>query len=70
MPAHRDGLMQEDPRIAALHGLAVAGYVGRRAVVARHPAEIRRLQAEGADIVFEPFEDAADRAVAALLQAA
>ena len=67
MPAHRDGLMQEDPRLAVLQGLSEAGYVGRRAVVSRHAAENARLAAEGADLIFEPFEDAADRAVEALL---
>ena len=67
MPAHARGVTHDDPRLSLLQSLAGAGFAGRIAVMARDPLERAVLLEAGADVVFEPFEDAADRALEILL---
>lgn len=62
IPFHRPGLSQEDPGTTLLQIIQSLGYRGRIAVTS-HDARVRNeLLASGADVVLEPFQDAADRA--------
>ncbi len=63
MPAHDTGVFHEDPRIALINALEEQHFRGRIAVTNRHDAETAMLQAAGAHLVLEPFQDAADQAV-------
>jgi Kef-type K+ transport system membrane component KefB len=67
VPEHQAGLTHEDPRIALIQALRFHGFTGRIAVASQHAADVERLREEGADLVFLPFHDAADQAVALLL---
>ena len=63
VPAHDTGVTHDDPRIALIEALVAAGFSGRIAVTSHREAEADRLTSAGADLVLEPFQDAADRAV-------
>jgi Kef-type K+ transport system membrane component KefB len=63
MPAHDTGVFHEDPRLALINALKEQHFRGRIAVTNRHDAETAILQAAGAHLVLEPFQDAADQAV-------
>lgn len=58
-----------DVNLALLHGLRHYGYGGRVAVTAHSQATGDALRAAGADLVFFPFEDAAERAAQEVLSA-
>ncbi len=49
--------------LVLLHALRHHGYRGKVAVTTHAPEDIERLKAEGADVVFVPYADAADQAV-------
>ncbi len=57
------GVTHEDIRQTVIAAVRHAGFEGRIAIRSRRPADRDRLAAAGADIVLEPFQDAADRAV-------
>ena len=63
MPAHDTGVFHEDPRIALIQALQEQQFQGRVAVTNRHDADTVALYEAGADLVLEPFQDAADQAV-------
>jgi Kef-type K+ transport system membrane component KefB len=63
MPAHAPGVTHDDPRLAITHALRAAGFRGRIAVTTHHGGDAAALRDAGADLVLEPFQDAADRAV-------
>jgi len=63
MPAHASGVTHDDPRLAITHALRAAGFGGGIAVTTHHSADAGALREAGADLVLEPFQDAADRAV-------
>jgi len=63
MPAHDTGVFHEDPRIALIQALQEQNFAGRIAVTNRHDADTETLYQAGADLVLEPFQDAADQAV-------
>jgi Kef-type K+ transport system membrane component KefB/Trk K+ transport system NAD-binding subunit len=67
VPEHHPGLTHDDPRIALIQALRFHGFAGRIAVASQHAVDVERLREGGADLVFLPFHDAADRAVALLL---
>jgi len=67
VPTDRIGLTHEDGRIALVHGLREAGFRGRIIVTAHRETEIPQLEGIGADLILEPFQDAADRAVELLM---
>lgn len=67
VPGLAPGLTHEDPRKAILQALRALGFTGRIAVTARSPDEEGEFARLGADLVFAPFDDAADRAVELLL---
>ncbi|WP_047309389.1 cation:proton antiporter [Rhodopseudomonas palustris] len=63
VPVHLRGLSLEDPRITLIQQLRAIGFKGRLAVTSHNEVETVDLSAAGADLVLEPFQDAADRAV-------
>jgi len=62
VPIHPTSLSQEDPRETLIQITRRAGFRGRIAVASHDPDETAELMASGADLVLEPFQDAADRA--------
>ena len=63
VPIHVTGLTHEDTRATLIQLSRTSGFTGRIAVASHHARDTERLFASGADIVLEPFQDAADRAV-------
>ncbi|MFN4191927.1 MAG: cation:proton antiporter [Tabrizicola sp.] len=70
VPIHPTGLSHEDMRRTLIQLAGAAGFTGRIAAAAHGAAEAAVLAGAGADLVLEPFQDAADRAVALLCGAA
>jgi Trk K+ transport system NAD-binding subunit len=68
VPEHQTGLTHDDPRTALIQALRFQSFGGRIAVAAQHAADVDRLRAAGADLVFLPFQDAADQAVDLMLK--
>ncbi len=69
LPQHDLGLTHEDPRLVLMSALKARGYRGRIAVSAHHESEVGELKKKGADLIFLPFQDAAERAVERLQEA-
>lgn len=67
MPIHVTGITHNDIREAIVHVLRSAGFAGQVAVTAHHTPDTGALLAAGVDLILEPFQDAADRAVELLL---
>ena len=63
VPLHPTGLSHEDARRTLMQLARGAGFPGRLAAASHGTAETEALFAAGADLVLEPFHDAADRAV-------
>ncbi|PVB62842.1 sodium:proton exchanger [Labrenzia sp. 011] len=63
IPIHPTGLSHEDARTTLIQLSRMSGFRGRIAVSSHHPNDTEDLLASGADLVLEPFQDAADRAV-------
>lgn len=63
IPIHPTGLSHEDTRTTLIQLTRTSGFRGRVAVASHHPKDTETLFASGADMVLEPFQDAADRAV-------
>jgi Kef-type K+ transport system membrane component KefB len=63
VPVHLPGLSIEDARRTLIQLSRLSGFTGRIAVASRSDGEHRELSEAGADVVLEPFQDAADRAV-------
>jgi Kef-type K+ transport system membrane component KefB len=63
IPIHPTGVSHEDTRTTLIQLSRAAGLLGRVAVASHHPRDTEELLASGADMVLEPFHDAADRAV-------
>ncbi len=57
------GLAHEDVRMTVIAAVRHAGYEGRIGIRNRRPADTDGALQAGADLVLEPFQDAADRAV-------
>lgn len=70
VPSLPTGLSHEDPRSTLVQVLKAAGLRGRIAVTSHSAADTEALRDAGADLVLEPFQDAADRAVEILCGAA
>jgi Kef-type K+ transport system membrane component KefB len=68
VPVHEAGLVHGDARVAIVQALRGAGFTGSIAVTSHRDAEAEALRAAGADLVLEPFQDAADQAVDLLSQ--
>ncbi|HUO81501.1 MAG TPA: cation:proton antiporter family protein [Gammaproteobacteria bacterium] len=67
IPVHPTGLSHEDTRTTLLQVIRGTGFRGKIAVASHSEADTQELLAAGADIVLEPFQDAADRAVDLLM---
>lgn len=63
IPIHPTGLSHEDTRRTLIQLARAAGFSGRIAAASHSPGDTGVLIAAGADMVLEPFQDAADRAV-------
>lgn len=64
VPIHPTGLSYEDTRATLIQLTRDSyGFRGRIAVASHQPRDTEELFAAGADLVLEPFQDAADRAV-------
>jgi Kef-type K+ transport system membrane component KefB len=63
IPIHPTGLSHEDARNTLIQLTRAAGFHGRIAVASHQASDTEDLLASGADMVLEPFQDAADRAV-------
>jgi voltage-gated potassium channel Kch len=63
VPIHLSGLSHEDARRTLIQLSRAAGFRGRIAAASHSPRDTEALLASGADLVLEPFQDAADRAV-------
>ncbi|MGE0661056.1 MAG: cation:proton antiporter [Reyranellaceae bacterium] len=63
IPIHPTGLTHEDTRRTLIQLARSAGYTGRVVVASHSQVETETLIRSGADMVLEPFQDAADRAV-------
>lgn len=63
IPIHPTGLSHEDTRMTLLQVTRASGFRGRIAITSHSKPDTEDLLASGADIVLEPFQDAADRAV-------
>lgn len=63
IPVHLPGVSQEDSRRTILQAVRATGFAGRVAVASRVDEDADRLLAAAADLVLDPFQDAADRAV-------
>jgi hypothetical protein len=69
MPQHDLGLTHEDPRLVLIDALKRQNFTGRIAVSTQRAREVKALNAKGADLVFLPFHDAAERAVERMREA-
>jgi len=67
LPEHATGLMHDDPRRAFVRSLRGQGFRGRVGVAAHADVSSEELLAAGADLVFRPFHDAAERAAERVL---
>jgi Kef-type K+ transport system membrane component KefB len=63
VPIHPTGLSHEDTRTTLIQLTRTAGFPGRVAVASHSMSDSQILFGAGADMVLEPFQDAADRAV-------
>ncbi|MBW8322281.1 MAG: cation:proton antiporter, partial [Rhizobium sp.] len=63
VPQHVTGLTVEDTRRTLIQLLRTTGFQGMVAVTSHGAKETSDLKRSGADLVLEPFQDAADRAV-------
>jgi len=69
IPEHALGLTHQDPRRVLIEGLKQHHFTGKIAVSTQKTHEIEILRNLGADLVFLPFSDAANRAVEKIKQA-
>ncbi|TGD63687.1 sodium:proton exchanger [Tabrizicola sp. WMC-M-20] len=63
VPIHPTGLSHEDTRRTLIQLARSAGFSGRMAAASHSAGDTEVLFGAGADLVLEPFQDAADRAV-------
>lgn len=62
VPEHETGLTQDDSRAALIHALRDHGFQGKIAVTSHREEDCERLRTAGADLILQPFQDAADQA--------
>lgn len=70
VPIHPTGLSHEDTRRTLIQLMRAASFHGRVAAASHTSGDTEKLLASGANLVLEPFQDAADRAVDLLCGAA
>ena len=62
IPDHATGVSHDDPRLTIIQTVRSLPVSARVAVTSHDPFQTARLLSAGADVVLEPFDDAADRA--------
>ncbi len=67
IPHHDTGVTHSDSRLILTQLLRSGGFTGKVAVVSHDQAEVVELQAKGIDVVFEPYQDAAQCTIERLL---
>ncbi|NIA67414.1 sodium:proton exchanger [Pelagibius litoralis] len=67
VPEHETGVTHEDARLGLIDGLRVAGFAGRVAVTVQRGSDTEPLATRGADLILQPFRDAADQAARLIL---
>ncbi len=67
VPEHDTGITHEDARLGLIDALRNAGFAGRTAVTAHREAGAALLTDRGADLILQPFRDAADQAAQLIL---
>lgn len=70
MPPHESVLSHDDPRYIMMQALKNNNFKGRIGLATHDPNEVELLKEQGIDLVFLPFQDAAERAVTKVLNAA
>ncbi|SFD82783.1 cation:proton antiporter [Roseivivax sediminis] len=70
VPIHPTGLSHEDTRRTLIQLVRAAGFTGQIATASHSVGDTEVMLGAGADLVLEPFQDAADRAVELLCGAA
>lgn len=70
VPGHDVGPTGADSRLVLIELLRERRYEGRIVVAAHGPGDDERLRNAGADLVLEPFQDAADRAAVLIAEGA
>jgi Kef-type K+ transport system membrane component KefB len=68
VPRERGALTEADPQLALLHGLKSANYKGKIFLSVQKVAETEDLLRQGASVILQPFDDAADYAVRQLVE--
>jgi Trk K+ transport system NAD-binding subunit len=63
VPLYVAGVSYEDPRLTILQLARSGGFRGQLVVTSHNAKDTEALLGAGADMVLEPFQDAADRAV-------
>lgn len=66
VPEHETGITRDDSRMALIQTLRDHDFGGKIAVTAHHDKDWERLRSGGADLILQPFQDAADQATALL----
>ena len=67
VPEHETGVTHEDARLGLIDALRAAGFAGRVAVTVHRVSDAERLSDRGADLILQPFRDAADQAAQLIL---
>ncbi|MBU2884288.1 cation:proton antiporter [Gilvimarinus agarilyticus] len=68
VPHHHTGINSEDTRRTIVQLTRTGGFKGQLATASQSRQESEELQLLGIDLILEPFQDAADRAVELLLE--
>ncbi|MEO1138852.1 MAG: cation:proton antiporter family protein [Pseudomonadota bacterium] len=66
VPIHHAGLSHEDTRNTLIQLVRTSDYGGQVAVTSHNSRDTKAMETLGADLVLQPFQDAADRAVEVL----
>jgi len=62
VPEHETGVTRDDSRVALIHALRDNDFTGRIAITSHREEDWERLRTHGADLILQPFQDAADQA--------
>lgn len=66
VPEHEAGVTRDDSRLALVHALRDQGFQGQIAVTSHREEDGQNMHTSGADLILQPFQDAADQAAGLL----
>jgi len=66
VPEHESGVTRDDSRFALIHALRDREFQGKIAVTSHREEDWETLRSGGADLILQPFQDAADQAAGLL----